>query len=135
MTRLTREWVRKAENDWRVVQIVLVDSRLFRDTLCFHCQQSAEKYLRALLQESGAPVPRTHNLESLLDLLLAAHPSLRGTRRGLRFLTDFAVDSHYPGTSAKKRQMESALRWAERVRLECRALLGMKSPRSRENPK
>ena len=129
MTRLTREWVRKAENDWRVVQIAIVDSKFFRDTICFHCQQSAEKYLKALLQESGAPVPRTHNLESLLEHLLAGHPSLQGTRRGLRFLTDFAVDSRYPGTSAKKRQMESALRWAERIRLECRALLGLKPPR------
>jgi hypothetical protein len=46
-------------------------------------------------------------------------------RRGLIFLTDFAVDIRYPGDSASKRQAASALRWAGRVRGECRRLLGL----------
>jgi predicted nucleotidyltransferase len=41
-----------------------------RDLTCFHCQQAAEKYFKALRQENGAAVPRTHDPEELLDLLL-----------------------------------------------------------------
>jgi tetratricopeptide (TPR) repeat protein len=41
-----------------------------RDLACFPCQQAAEKYLKALLQELGAVVPKTHDLEELLDLVL-----------------------------------------------------------------
>jgi HEPN domain-containing protein len=96
--------------------------------LLFTVKQVAEKYLKALLQEPGLPVPRTHNLVRLLADLLAVHPSLARTQRGLRFLTDFTVDFRYPGKSASRRQMESALRWAERVRQECRTLLGIKPP-------
>jgi HEPN domain-containing protein len=132
MHKLTREWVRKAEDDWAIIQIARAEPRPYRDPICFHCQQAAEKYLKALLQEAGLPVPRTHNLESLLADLMTSHPSLRGTRRGLRFLTDFAVDARYPGKTASKRQMESALRWCERVRQKCRMLLGVKPPRLRK---
>lgn len=46
-------------------------------------------------------------------------------RRGLDFLTRFAVDTRYPGESASKRQADSALRWAGKVRGACRTLLGL----------
>lgn len=36
------------------------------DAVCFHCQQSAEKYLKALLQDAGIKVAKTHNLVALL---------------------------------------------------------------------
>ena len=35
---------------------------------------------------------------------------------GLRFLTDFAVDTRYPGDNATKWQAKAAVRWAKRVR-------------------
>jgi HEPN domain-containing protein len=96
------------------------------DGVCFHCQQCAEKYLKALLQESGLAITRTHDLEALRVQLLPTHPSLRSFRRGLEFLTDFAVDVRYPGKKARRRQAVSALRWAERVRRVSRALLGIR---------
>ena len=93
--------------------------------VCFHCQQSAEKYLKALLEELGLAIPKTHDLEDLLDLLLPHHASLSRCRRGLRLLTGFAVDPRYPLWHATKRQAASALRWAGRVRDACRTLLGL----------
>jgi HEPN domain-containing protein len=128
MTPLTREWVGKAEDD---VQLALVaadkGSRLY-DGIGFHCQQAAEKYLKALLQEAGGPIPKTHNLVDLLTLLTPIPPSLRSLRRGLKFLTRFAVDHRYPGKDATKRQAQAALRWSDRVRSACRTLLGLKVP-------
>ena len=95
------------------------------DARCFHCQQSAEKYLKALSEELGLTIPRTHNLEDLLSLLLPHHPGLRSLRRGLIFLTDFAVETRYPGENANKRQAEAAMRWATKVRTTARLLLGL----------
>ncbi len=46
-------------------------------------------------------------------------------RRGVRFLTEFAVDTRYPGNSADKRQAKAALRWADRTRSAAQALLGL----------
>ena len=126
MKRLTREWIRKAEADLVVARQSRQSRRRLHDIACFHCQQCAEKYLKALLQELGVNVPRIHNLDDLLDLLKGHHPELRPLRRGLVFLTDFAVDTRYPGRNAKKRQAVAAMRWAERVRREARLLLGLR---------
>lgn len=101
------------------------------DGVCFHCQQCAEKYLKALLEEHGLIIPRTHNLDDLLNLLPPQYGTLSSLRRGLIFLTDFAVDPRYPNGSASKRQAQAALRWAKRVRDACRSLLGICSHRRR----
>jgi len=93
--------------------------------VCFHCQQSAEKYLKALLEELGITVARTHDLDKLLTVVQRHHPTLQSLKRGLLFLTDFAVDARYPGLSTTKRQAAAALGWADTVRTAARALLGI----------
>jgi HEPN domain-containing protein len=106
------------------------DDKSFHDERCFHCQQSAEKFLKAILEELGQPVPKTHDLVRLVRLLLPQYPTLRGLLRGLEFLTDFAVDTRYPGDNATKRQATSAERWAGKVREACRQILGIRSPKT-----
>jgi HEPN domain-containing protein len=123
MKKATREWVRKAESDYQLAIRTVADSEPFHDQVCFLCQQSAEKYLKALLAELGQSIHRTHNLDDLLAQLLPYHSSLRSLRRGLIFLTRFAVDTRYPGESASKRQATAALRWAGKVRDACRKLV------------
>jgi HEPN domain-containing protein len=129
MRRLTREWVKKAETDYRLAAKLARDKEPFYDQRCFLCEQAAEKYLKALLAELGLTIPRTHILRDVVGLLLPYHRSLRSFQRGLRFLTRFAVATRYPGDSASKRQAEAALRWAERVRGVCRTLLGIRPGR------
>jgi HEPN domain-containing protein len=126
MKKLTREWVKKAEDDYCAVEHLARAAKPFHDQVCFHSQQSAEKYLKALLQEHNLPVPRTHDLVRLLELLRGPFPVLVPLRRGLKVLTDHAVDSRYPGDAMTKRQAATAERWATVVRLACRQLLGLK---------
>jgi HEPN domain-containing protein len=99
------------------------EGKPFHDETCFHCQQSSEKFLKGLLEELGQPVPKTHDLDVLLNLLLPHHLALRSLRRGLTFLSDFAVDIWYPDNNASKRQAGAALRWAGKVRDVCRLIL------------
>ena len=80
-----------------------------------------------MLQEIGVTVPRIHDLEALLALVVAHDATLGWLRRGMVFLTQFAVDYRYPGKSARTRQAAAALVWAERIRLELRAKLGLNS--------
>jgi HEPN domain-containing protein len=101
------------------------------DEACFHAQQSAEKYLKALLEELGQPVPRTHILEDLVLALAAFHPGLKSLRRGAKFLTRYAIQTRYPGENATKRQVASALRWAETFRAAARGLLRIPQPKRR----
>jgi HEPN domain-containing protein len=120
MKRLTAQWVRKAESDYAVAKKIARGSDPHHDEVCFHCQQCAEKYLKALLVEHGLTVPRTHILEDLVISLLAHEASLRSLRIGARFLTRFAVATRYPGKNATKREATSALRWAAKVRAAIR---------------
>jgi HEPN domain-containing protein len=95
------------------------------DIVCFHCQQSAEKYLKGLMEELDFDIPKTHDLERLTKLLRPHHSSLRFSKRAMEFLSGFAVETRYPGEDATRRQAQSALRWMERIRKESRRLLGL----------
>src|SRR5436309_747348 len=121
MKKATRAWVKKAEQDHAFAEHGSRSKIPVHDGVCFHCQQCAEKYLKGLMEERGLLVPKTHDLDQLLADLLPHHPTLRSLRRGLLFLSDFAVDVRYPGNNASKRQAVAALRWADRVRTQARA--------------
>jgi HEPN domain-containing protein len=101
MKPLTREWVSKAEGDFATARRELRARKSPNyDAVCFHAQQCAEKYLKALLQESGKPFGRTHNLETLLAPLLARWPEWASLRPALRELSAYAVETRYPGESS-----------------------------------
>src|SRR6266446_7850476 len=82
MKKLTREWVRKAESDYRGASQLARSRPPVHDLICFCSQQCAEKYFKALVEEQGLAVPRTHDLQDLLELLLPSHPKLATLRRG-----------------------------------------------------
>ena len=75
MKPVTREWVKKAENDFKVAtQILRRRKDVVPDAACFHCQQCVEKYLKARLLEAGILFPRTHDLLQLLNACLPIEP-------------------------------------------------------------
>jgi HEPN domain-containing protein len=96
------------------------------DPLCFHCQQTAEKYLKALLKEHGVSIPKTHDLDVLLNLLLPHQPKIASLRRVLNILTQYAVEYRYPGLHASSRQAQAALQHAGRVREQVRRALALR---------
>ena len=127
MKKTTREWVRKAEADYRAARKLFQGKERLHDQSCYFCQQSAEKYLKALLEELGVTIPRTHILKDLLALLAPHHPSLNPLRRSLVFLTRFAVGTRYPGDDASKRQAVSCQRSVVKVRAACRGVVGLRA--------
>lgn len=126
MSSLANDWIDKAEGDLRTAQREFdAQDRPNYDAVSFHAQQCAEKYLKALLVEKGKPFPRTHDLEALLELVLARCPELAPLREELRSLTDQAVEVRYPGASAECGDAEGALETAKRVRARVRGSLGL----------
>jgi HEPN domain-containing protein len=95
MKKLTAEWVRKAEEDYQVAAKTHRGGDPFHNAVCFHCQQAVEKYLKALMEERGLSVPKTHDLDGLRTLLVPHYAQLPA-RRGLVFLTRFAMETRYP---------------------------------------
>lgn len=117
MQPLTFEWVQKAEGDLATARRELrARTAPNYDAACFHAQQCAEKYLKALLQEAVTPFGKTHNLSLLLDLLKDQYPVLELIRPTLAMLSAYAVEYRYPGESADKDVARQAVKMAEEVK-------------------
>lgn len=117
MQPLTTEWIQKADGDLTTAKRELrARSVPNYDAVCFHAQQCAEKYLKALLQERAIPFGKTHNLSLLLDLLQERHPALELLRPVMAILNAYAVEYRYPGESADKEVARQAVKMAEEVK-------------------
>ena len=97
MNPLALEWVEKAEGDYTVTQQSQQSQNPVHDAICFHAQQCVEKYLKAWLQDTNIPFPRTHDLQELLRLITPTVPSWSVWQADFSILSEHAVDPRYPG--------------------------------------
>jgi HEPN domain-containing protein len=127
MNELTEEWVEKAEEDFEAADALLYGREVSIATVvCFHCQQCAEKYLKAYLQEHLVEFERNHELITLMNLCASLDPEFRLLKRDLESLKTYAVAVRYPGFHVTKKSAEEAFRSAKRVRKLIRSKLGIK---------
>ena len=123
----TREWIKKAESDYQVSLALSRRRKMtFYDQACFHCQQSAEKYLKARLEEAGIRFQKTHDLDKLLQYLLPVEPLWAALLPALLRLNRYAVECRYPGNEATAQDMKDAIKDAKTVRKEVRLAFGLK---------
>lgn len=94
------------------------------DTVCFHCQQCAEKYLKALLVSRGIAFPKTHDLVVLVNLL-GKETGLDQSIEEVQPLNRYSVEARYPGNwdPIDKAEALVAARMARGVRDAARRLL------------
>lgn len=95
------------------------------DGVCFHAQQCAEKYLKAVLEEQEIEVPKIHDLVVLLDRTGEWGQNLGQARSALARLSTFGVATRYPGMDADKEAAREALETAEEVRNAVRRTLDL----------
>jgi HEPN domain-containing protein len=123
---LTLEWIDKAEGDFATARRELrVRVTPNYDAVCFHAQQSAEKYMKALLQDAKIPFGRTHNLVALLDLLVPRLPGWDQLRTELQTLSTYAVIVRYPGDRANRAMARQSFGLCSVVRARARADLDL----------
>ncbi len=117
MKPTTQQWIDKAEDDWRVAQKVYRARKdPSYDAACFHTQQCAEKYLKAILNEAGQFFAKTHNLIDLHTQCLKLAQSWSVLFVDLSVLNFFSVDYRYPGKSATKSQAKDAIKSCRAIR-------------------
>jgi HEPN domain-containing protein len=127
MNPAVAEWVEKAEGDFLTAGRELRARKLPNyDAVCFHTQQCAEKYLKAVLQENGERIPKIHFLLELLALVLTFDGSYEFLKADLQVLEDYAVRFRYPGHFAEKDEAQAAYAAAGTVRKFARQKLGLK---------
>jgi HEPN domain-containing protein len=126
MRVLTQEWVDKAEGDFHTAsREARVRKAPNYDAVCFHCQQCAEKYLKAYLQEQDQRFPPIHDLIELLELCLPYDGTFELQRDLLKDLTKYAVEFRYPGELATKEEALTVVRAMRAVRAFVRQKLGV----------
>lgn len=91
----SRAWMEKAALDLRAAR-ALLDAGIVSSAL-FHCQQAAEKSLKAFLTWHGTPFRRVHDLEEIGSLCVSIEPALAGIVRSAEPLTAYAWKLRYPG--------------------------------------
>lgn len=91
-------WLDKAANDLKNAEIILASSTEFPplDTVCFHCQQATEKYIKAFLVYHGKKFPFSHNLADLVVICMQVDLAFASIQRKAETLTPFAVEIRYP---------------------------------------
>ena len=115
------EWLAKAAEDLRVARLLLDSGEPLHAPACFHCQQVAEKSIKALMVASEIRPPRSHDLVALLaDLEGLGLPDDVG--EAAAFLTQFAVLPRYPGVTMGQERLEAELAYA-RADVVCRSTL------------
>jgi HEPN domain-containing protein len=122
---LSDEFVAKAEVDFRSALHLTSARDPVPDAVCFHCQQCAEKYLKAFLESRGVMAPRTHDLDNLLSLCEAHAPTLSSLSADVMLLDPYGVDFRYPGASAGPADAEAAVIAMTTIRTGIRRALGL----------
>jgi HEPN domain-containing protein/predicted nucleotidyltransferase len=123
--QVLREWLDKAENGLTAAAYILkLGKAAPADSICFHAQLCIEQYLKAVLVHRGRPVPKTHDIQDVMQSVpRARRPSL--TTDEQRQLTDYATVIDYPkaGLAISLPEARRAVAMARRVRREVRRLL------------
>jgi HEPN domain-containing protein len=125
LLHLLRQWVEKGEHDLVTAEHTLkLKKNCPFDTVCFHAQQCAEKYLKALLVLRSIDFPKNHNLRILMQLI-PAEVALGLDSKAVIGLTRYAVDARYPGDweSITRAEAKQAVSIARQVREAVRARL------------
>ncbi|MAE70825.1 MAG: DNA-binding protein [Gemmatimonadetes bacterium] len=87
-------WMLRARSNLAIAGAGAEDA-LYED-LCFEAQQAVEKALKALLIALEQSFPRTHDIDTLLGLLVKLGESVPGELGDLGDLSEYAVHTRYP---------------------------------------
>jgi HEPN domain-containing protein len=115
---LVRQWLAKADEDLETAKFLFASERSFFPAICFHCQQAAEKYFKALLTWQQIEFPKTHDLGLLLSLIASTDSYLASSLAEVATLNPYGVDIRYPGDVPEitGEDAEEAMRLADRVK-------------------
>ena len=93
---LVKEWIDKAEEDFRFAEANLKEREEFFPQICFHFQQAAEKYLKAFIVAFELEFKKIHDLAELLEICEVKESSFKDIADDCEFLNEFYMETRYP---------------------------------------
>lgn len=94
--QIANEWFEYAELDLKTAIYLLNMKPKPNEIICYHCQQSAEKFLKGYLALQGEPIKKTHDLQFLCKLASEKNEKLNIIEEECIELTDYSVEVRYP---------------------------------------
>ena len=114
---VAEEWFRVAETDLASAEYLQDMRPIPVEVICYHCQQSSEKYLKGFLALKGETVKKIHDLVRLNKMCRKYEKGFKAIEEDCLMLTDFAVNVRYPfPMDINEADMHLALKSARRIK-------------------
>jgi HEPN domain-containing protein len=120
-----KSWLAHAEDDYESARLLIRRRKPLLYSSCFHAQQCAEKYLKALLVFKDQGFPKTHDLNVLNNLRKSSGLLIGIDEKNLELLSAYAVMTRYPGDDLTIEEAKEAIRIATTIRKFSRNFLGL----------
>ncbi len=117
--KLIRDWLAFARENLLAAKALVDEDFTPFHTVCFMCQGSAEKHLKAYLLYHGWQLKKTHDLTELLKLCFNFDDRFQGLLAECELLNEYTTEGRYPGDlpfeSIGREDAEEAIEAAERI--------------------
>jgi HEPN domain-containing protein len=125
-----QSWLARAQQDLDSATWLLKSPNPLYNSVGFHCQQAAEKVLKAFLTWKEVPFEKTHSLVAIIGVCLVFDDRFNDLRPAAVSLTPYAVSTRYPGDLPELTQEEAgeAVRYASQIYTFVVYLLPTKNP-------
>jgi len=122
LSKTVLQWIKYSRNDLSMAKATLELSKNYRNGAAFLAQQSAEKIIKAYLTFKKVRVPKTHDMELLINEVSKIDLILSKKIIKAKTLTIYAVTYRYP--DAEKRpltvaKVKAAIKVADLVYSSC----------------
>jgi HEPN domain-containing protein len=114
---LHQQWLDRARSNLERAKAGKLSRHILYEDLCFDCQQSVEKSLKALMVFKGISFEWTHNIGILIKTLEDNQIEITDDIKKSASLSVYAVRTRYPGEEepVTKNDFHKALNMAELV--------------------
>lgn len=102
------QWLLKANHDLESAKRLLAGDPPYRDTAVFHCQQAAEKALKAHLTLCDSPFSKVHDLRVLVKQAAGFDARFQQFVEAAEVLTPYATAFRYPGDVSEPTPADAA---------------------------
>jgi HEPN domain-containing protein len=110
------KWIRFAQDDFDLALIASERFRPFIEGACYHCQQAAEKILKAYTLAQTGSRTKSHELEDLLDACVLYSAEFNNLRNACKDLEPYTILARYPADiEPTEYHMKKALKDADAI--------------------
>ncbi len=114
---LAHEWYRFAAMDLSSAKYLLNMKPSPVEIICYHCQQSAEKFLKGFLVLHDINPPKIHDLDELCKLCIEIEIEFQDIIDQCSDLTAYGIQPRYPAEiNLEEQDLQQALKSAETIR-------------------